>query len=311
MNPSDTLIATRRGNIPIKDITINDYVLTPFGFYKVLKSCQTGYSICIKRQNLIATKKHRIFTFNLDFVTMDTLTDVDKLCKIDLCDMMKATLLRLLNLTECSINEWVENEDITCLNPKVTKGGGILKACMLQFGSFIIKKQYKKATKFIIKMVIHLTIVLKTWSYYQGRSMLKSLKTLIKKKCVNIWRKLDILQVLGIKAQRGENGIQSTHNPLNAKEIKKETVIFAEQNILLKCSKPKGIAQINVAVKQDGQEVVIQRKKIKVYNLQIDKIPLFYANGVLVHNCDSLTDACYIASTLKEAQSSFAGSWVV
>lgn len=294
-----TLIATRRGQVAIEKVTINDYVLTPFGFQKVLFAGQTGFSECIQKRGIKATKNHRIFTFNLDFLKIDNLSDVDELCNIKICDMMKITLLRLLNLTECNINEWAEEGNITCLNPKVTQGVGVLRACMSQFGSFITKKQWKKAFIFITKMVTHLTIVLKTWSIYQLTNIIVNLKTLITKKTQYTWQKLENSQRLGIKAQKEELGTAKTPKKLNGFKTKKDYAICVEQNILSKCLKKRDIALQNAVINQGGKGEVIQNKKIKVYNLQIENVPLFYANGILVHNCDNLFDACFIASTVK------------
>ena len=49
------------------------------------------------------------------------------------------------------------------------------------------------------------------------------------------------------------------------------------------------VAQQNVTIKNGLG--LIKDVEVKVYNLKVDKIPLYYANGVLVHNCDALSQA--------------------
>jgi hypothetical protein len=54
-------------------------------------------------------------------------------------------------------------------------------------------------------------------------------------------------------------------------------------------SKQPNIALQNVVLNIDGKTKKNIVGKQEVYNLKVDKIPLYYANGVLVHNCDSFS----------------------
>ena len=88
-----------------------------------------------QKQGLIGTSSHRVFTFNDGFIRMDTLTPNSKLSRLTLCDLIKTSLLKMLNLKGSNIEEWEESAHTTCLNPKVMRGEGMLKVCMLQFMS--------------------------------------------------------------------------------------------------------------------------------------------------------------------------------
>jgi len=58
----DTLILTSRGNVPIKDVKVGDYVLTRKGYRKVLTSVSRGVKIVYDFNRLTGTKDHVAIT---------------------------------------------------------------------------------------------------------------------------------------------------------------------------------------------------------------------------------------------------------
>lgn len=83
----DTLIMTRDGNKPIKDIKAGDYVLTRCGFRKVIASLNKGvkdvtereFTICGKTIKFVATDNHKFYA-NGKWKKYEALTKKDKLC---------------------------------------------------------------------------------------------------------------------------------------------------------------------------------------------------------------------------------------
>lgn len=291
-----TKIATKKGDVEIENIKKGDLILTPFGFYPVEECGQTGEKEVITKYGLKGTKNHKVFTFNDDFVKMDNLIDQHKLSKLTLCNILKTTLRKLLNSMELNIEEWEEKENITCLNPRLMQGEEELKVCMLQFMNFIAGKKFPKAGMFIIKMVTHLTIALTTWSVYRVNCTIKSLKKLIKINKKNILQKFESLRLFGIRVQKAELGIVRIQ-----KESHTQENIKFNANHVLQYSQPQNpihiLAQLDAKEEEQGESI----KKEKVYNLKINKIPLYYANGILVHNCDNVIDGVHIALLKRKA----------
>lgn len=83
----DTLIMTREGNIPIKDIKAGDYVLTRRGFRKVVAALNKGvkevtekeFTICGKTIKFVATDNHKFYA-NGKWKKYEALTKRDRLC---------------------------------------------------------------------------------------------------------------------------------------------------------------------------------------------------------------------------------------
>ena len=320
-----TKIATKRGQINIEEITLDDEVMTPFGFFKVLECGLTKESEVISSSGLTGTKGHKVFTFDDDFVRMDSLTHTNNLSKITLCNMMKTTLLKLLNLKGSNIDEWEEVENTTCLNPELTKDGGLLKAYMSLYTSLIQERKFKEAFMFTTRIVTHLITTLRTFSVYRLVCTIDYLKMLILKSRKPISIKSDPCRLLGIGLRKVGSGIVRMlkarnlgHMKLNVFNVRKYssqneriTLNSAVENVLMtteakviqptlrnvSCatlsSKPLltglNVAQQNVTIKNGLG--LIKDVEVKVYNLKVDKIPLYYANGVLVHNCDALSQA--------------------
>ncbi|MEY3415631.1 MAG: Clostridium phage phiCDHM19 [Pseudomonadota bacterium] len=316
-----TLIATNKGNVPIEEIKIGDKVLTPFGFFPVLKCGITGKKEVITNFGLTGTKEHKVFTFNDDFVNLDSLTQLSNLSKLNLCNLIQTALRKLSYSMELPLEEWEEAENITCLNPKRMQDGRERLGCTELFTNFIAEKQFLKAIIFITKIAILLTTVLRIWSVFKLQFIKSCLKKWITKKIGNILIKLDTWLLNGTEAQKAENGTNNIQNQFYL--MKLETVLSVIKSFLLRLIRLNFVQKnvigntiTNQLATKDGalfvrkillqkfqeQNIVLKNADIttgqkitkelglkEVYNLKVDKIPLYYANGVLVHNCDSFS----------------------
>jgi predicted phage terminase large subunit-like protein len=314
-----TLIATNKGNIPIEEIKIGDQVLTPFGFFPVLECGITGKKEVITKFGLTGTKEHKVFTFNDDFVNLDALTQVNNLSKLNLCNLIQTALRKLSYSMELPLQEWEEAKNITCLNPSQMQDGRERLDCTELFMNFIVEKQFLKATIFITKIATLLIIILKTWSVFKLKNTRRYLKKWITKKTTNILKKFVFWQPNGIEAQREGSGTKNTLKKFSLMKI--EIVLFVMRYLLpkhhllnsalkdvatnsttnqLDCRKnvlsvsnnlsqelvKQNAAHQNAAIK-NGQAEIRELELRSVYNIKVDKMPLYYANGILVHNCDS------------------------
>lgn len=281
-----TKIMTSKGYKNIEDIKINDNVLTPFGFSKVLESKCTGEKKVIKNIGLTGTPNHKIYNKKQNkFVSLDTLTCMTNCVILSLKGLIKWALKKQLYLMGQRIPK---RESIIFVNQKMEKNTD--HNCIKQFGNFIIKGKYQKAFIFITKILIQIITIPIIWNYLQVRSifpcMQKEIIKKIKNKLITILIKSDTKQRNGIKAKKEKNGIKNMFLNLlknHGNGEKKGFVSNAQKNILRKL-KGKNFAVINVNG-ESGKDKIEENQK--VYNLTVEN-GVYYANNILVSNCDSL-----------------------
>lgn len=320
----DTLIATKRGDIKIQDVVVGDEVVTPDGFKKVLVSKCTEEQEVIERFGLIGTPNHPVFTVDSSYVGLYCASH--NLMRLTLCDLIRATLLKLLLSTELPIAEWVVVENITYRNLPQMQEGKILKAYMWQFGNLIRDKQYLKASRLITRTLIHLIMILRTWSAYRAVCIADFLKrTMIQKSKMLTLKELGHSLLNGTSLKKAKSGIvnmlknlsvklgrpgmlpaKNVENKLSESILQKSIFapINAALNSLIKkliptqapvMSNASFVAQSSNQRFAIGPNIVAQNVTKKdldlktVYNLTIDSPACYYANGVLVHNCDAAT----------------------
>lgn len=287
----NTLISTLKGDKEIRKIKVGDKVITPFGLDVVEYCGITGEKEVITKFGLTCTKSHKVFSNKNKFEPMDTLTEVPEYSKMKLKELIIWKYKKLLYSMELNTNLW-GRENIILANQIQIKEEKILKDFTLQFGNFIIKKKFLKATTFTIKMATLLIMTFLTWNVYQlgniyqkkARKIGKILNT--ERKLLKTLKKGKKKQKNGIKVKKEENGIKNTQKHLFWQPKNTHiNVCNVEKNILV----PENLKQ-NFVVKSaekniDGKNA---KKKEIVYNLKTKKYGCYYANGILVSNCDSL-----------------------
>ncbi len=267
----ETLITTKDGQKPIKDIKVNDLVLTRNGYKKVLASEQTGYKKVISQFGITATPDH-------PFITKNGVKRFDKLIASD--------IIYICNEKQSSIRE-ISITDIQKLS-KDKEGfisGDIRKKIQSRFivkSGLIILEKFLKAILSIIKMGILLIIRLITWSVSLIKNILKSiLPKKWKEKLGQILKSLEKKLLNGTKVMRVEGSTQELPSCLTriektirkiAKSVENHIQLISQRD---QCTAPENVNQ--KATKRDF-----------VYNLTIEDNHEFFANGVLVHNCDAV-----------------------
>jgi intein/homing endonuclease len=197
---------------------------------------------------------------------------------------------------------------------------------------------------FIIKMKILLIMILKIWKQYQQKIIKdyivwKEWKIQnIKQNLLNNYYRLMIWLKNGTDQKKVESGIYSTEKILGLPDnLSHYAVNFANNNFNPRFQQPQYVAINVMPQKEENQELMmnqetvsnaIQNSKLidiqnrnfvqdrvlevsilkeqKVYNLSVKDKHEYFANGILVSNCDSTLYAFrfarhYLAETIKEA----------
>jgi PBSX family phage terminase large subunit len=305
----DTSISTDKGSVPIKDVQVGDLVLTSKGYKKVLKVHNNGIKQVIEKEiemdygliKISSTFDH-LFKTNLKWKQYKDLQKTDKLC-------LNA------NLMGKHIQGIHTQNTLTTFLKEVLVP---VKDCIVKFGSFITET-LKKGIVFTILMVTHLITELKilcllqlhnTQNYITKKEiqfLVSQTKNLTQKKigikeenlfyylykkCLGIVTrvKINILQQIPTKDFVQESVIKyGKINPLKTMKhifVKYVRKHFKEINTLNK--KP---AQVNVHTHyQEIKEIKTTRiYDDVVYDLTVEECHEYFANGILVHNCDPTT----------------------
>lgn len=289
----DTLVSTLFGKKPIKDIKIGEWVITPTGIKRVVASKCTGFKKTISKFGIEATPNHKFFTRN-GYKQFDTLDDISVCDKLTFGGLLKWKYKKLLNLMESNTDLW-GREGIIFLSQHIMLNGGMLKDFTLRFGNFIQERKFLKAMLFITKTIILLTTTSLIWSVYQGSNILRCIKKTVKNgrkvmKPKNILRIFDHLLKRGTQAKKEENGIAKIQkNNLNDLEKQKFALNAVESFKLVE--KQRFATGVMTQTINERNEQGLS----PVYNLTISDDGVYYAQDILVSNCDTLCDAVDIA----------------
>ena len=292
----ETLVATINGDKKIKDIKTGDKVITPFGIKSVIESRETGIKNVIERIGIIGTSNHPVFVDN-KFDKLDALRYNSNVNNLTLKNLCRWKYQKLLSSMVSSMDSWEGKESIILVSRIQMLEGKILKDCTLRFGSFIIKCQLAKGLLFIIKTAILLITTFIIWNGYRLGNICQTIikkieqtQSLLKKK-KKISIKLETLQKSGTLLKKGKNGTPKIQNN-NGKIVKilnwfaRSVVKFLSHRSRIQNSVQKTADQYH-----GKKEIQIgdQESPQKVYNIEVDGAHCFYANGVLVGNCDALS----------------------
>lgn len=311
----DTLIATMRGDVPIKDVKAGDFVLTRKGYRMVKKVMNNGAKVVINQYIYICGKKVKISC------TPDHLFNVGKdLWKQSKDLAERDQLCTILSSTEESTQGTQVESTQTIIYAK--KGAAGLKSqgdstetyTSSTRGRSLVGVMCTMLTK--IQRITPQTISLQS----QGRSTHIFIKTILK----SIMRRIRLIKgavalqrrtgVIGgrlcsksSQARSGHvNGVErNTPRQTLIKDFARGSVITdgsIEQKRMTKhefaSAAERSSKEINTSSQNHVQKSVrisyqevsgverVSREKANVYDLEIDGVHEYFANGILVHNCD-------------------------
>lgn len=265
--PAKTKIKIKGGYKNIEDIKKGDLVLTRKGYKKVLKSWKTGNKNIIENFGIVATPDHPIITKN----------GVKRLDKLTASDIIYIWNEKQSSIMEKNITD---THNLSC-----DKEGcifiDIVRLSLFHFiGKFglIILEKYLRVKLFTIKTIIHLITTLQTLNVLHKKNILKDI----------LLRKENSLleKILKLPDKKPQNGTGQNRELSFTKELQnylgkikksiKKYVKFAGKNIRHTIQKGQCIVEGNVS------------QKVDVYNLNIEDCHEFFADNVLVHNCDAV-----------------------
>ena len=296
----DTDIQTTDGLKKIKNIRCGDHVLTSGGYKKVLKLHKNGI------KEVVDINIEFDFGYRKISCTLDHKFKTTKGWK-QLKDLQKGDILYLnAHLTAKYIEDTQkENTEIIFLNQKQRPD------CIGIFGN-IIEAKYRKACKFITSIIIRLIILLRTLFSLQIRNIENFTITLKdknqnhrfqkktgKKEELNQWKQkwekkinvigvaLNLFQQMSIKDSVVGNAITNINiKVLNA--MKRIFVKFAQELLIVINILNKKLVRTDVRIycRQITDVKITKTYNEDVFDLRVEDVHEYFANGILVHNCD-------------------------
>ena len=305
----DTMITTDKGDIKLKDIRIGDRVLTRNGYKRVLLNKNKGikkvYRVefdCGYKTSIIATDDHRIYTAD-GWKQVKELKDKETLCLIKLNLMGKF----IKGIQQASIRI------ISIINGKKTVN--TTKQSCIGIYMNTIKEKFQQGISYIIKTITHLTTPLKTLYVSLQENILRYITMIIsgqyqKKEQKNSEQKMDIQKKTGKKEEL--NLLQQLKkNIITAwNVVKNSKLLMYIKNIAVRIVEKEQIQELvkksisaKYVVKDLWHHLIYSEKPVlqnvlinshyleerEVYDLTIEEDHEYFANGILVHNCDPTT----------------------
>lgn len=305
----NTLVNTSKGDIPIKDIQVGDMVLSRDGYKKVLfinkKHKKQTYDLDFGyKSDIIITGDHRVYTKD-GWKMVKDLKGIENVCVIK------------KNLMERFISV-IQTESIPIISTiKQEKKKEFITGI---FGNTTMDL-FQMVILFIIRTIIHLITLLKTLFVSLKKNIQKYIIKKIlgifqKKKCGILGQKMDILRKIGRKEgkslwKRLKKGVVYVKNVVKNLWLRMfiksfvvqsaENVqirVIAKKNTFVKCvaknlwhhlMSSEKLVQKNVPI-----NLRLRKEKETVYDITVEGGE-FFANGLLVHNCDpTALTRCFI-----------------
>lgn len=345
-----TLITTKRGDIPIEEVTTNDYVLTRQGYRRVLAAGLTRRSAkvvtitCDNGKSLTGTGNHPIYIKGKDFIPLDAITYGDIMYSIggDLsCQRNKPIQQTASYLMESHsdviqpLNEYPTKDIIEQTADCESKESII---CTGTFGSIITEK-FPKVITSIIKMRTRWITELKILNCF----LVKAIYNFMQKNTKiipSLWQKLKrtltgrgIKPANGIVPKQDTNGTLSKENTQqqfkkNSQELSvsakcveqnsklsslsEKEAVSAQTNAIQNTDAMKALTTLQKSAQSVGKNIALtnteevklvvesavrnyreEQEPADVYNLTVDEVHEYFANGFLVHNCiDAIGYGC-------------------
>lgn len=317
-----TLIATPWGDRPIESLKAGDHVITPMGIKRVLVAGMTGEAETITKYGITATKDHPFLTRKGRFKAFCQVTENECL-GLTLRQMTEASILIPSSSTASRIG-FYQKDVITSASQPRTRGGKARKACTSPSGRNTLGKKSLPAGKFTIRMATRLITNSATLSAYRAANTLRRSISILKG-FVETLTGSGLSRPLGTEVRLDALGTGSTRsNPRPSKNAtasvagssssqkestlnialgnaksntvtttmrsrKTELAWSAEQTSQLSSARTgkEALSRVAENVEPSGESGSRQ----PVFNLTIEDAHCFYANGLLVHNCDAMTQA--------------------
>lgn len=318
-----TLIATPAGDRPIESLSTGSLVLTPLGSRKIVNYCVHNTDRIITKFGLTATPNHPVFSNKCTFTKIDTISQAE-LDILSVWTIIKWCLRTASYLKESPTENLVGKEFITTIAsitlPLQKKNAiELLKPCTGLSGRNITRmKKFLQVMKFITTTLILIITNLTIYGCYRchnigrliGVSLVRMFRSNILLKYVplqlpgiNLLKVVHgiprMLQVLGIRIKNAfalNAGISSW--PLIATPNSVATIAMKRIDIrMIPVQNPGYVSNVVSPLPQNSGENELLRPvqgpvdAVKVYNIEVEQAHCYYANRILVGNCDTISQA--------------------
>jgi hypothetical protein len=304
-----TMISTPNGLTPIERLRVNDLVDTPDGPRRVLAQRMTNAQAEVLSLNgqLVGTKNHPIMT-NRGWIDLQNIREDDILVyqhKGVSSWVFQAKLAwskSLFTLTATSTT------GIQKLKSWLTKGISPkpVVACFTGMSGSFTTAPYPQGITSTTKTATGQTTTFPTWSasvsLHTGVNMLNSAaQTQNGLSNWRTWKLSDLAQRLGTHLPKVWHGTKKTAMQLGPAEnpsstLAKSAGLSSSLLGLRGCTFAAANALRRTGEKRT-QTITLLKKRQSVYNLTVEHAHSYYANGILVHNCDALSYIDQLAVT--------------
>lgn len=277
-----TKITTDAGDRNIEDIQPGDRVLTRLGFKPVLLTSVTANQPVSSYRfsngtTLISTPNHPVFVKN-DKIAIDTLTNGDDCSTIALWE--KSYLMGLLTGRLGRIIGLMGRTAERVLNRFIVKCGSFITDRYLRNTTYTIKTGTQTITTYQISNVSPLT------NTYQNTPKTDSKTPPLLQKFKSTWKRFDHWLQNGTVAKLVDSGTVSTA------EMLLSACIRSQRSLRYAMSAVETFLHSQLQRIEPSIVTRIVNKQpcgvAEVYNLTVNGPSEYYANGILVSNCDSL-----------------------
>lgn len=286
-----TKVATIFGNKNIEELKVGDLVITPWGISPITRTTSRMKPV-IDNVGLTGTKDHKIYTTH-DY-------SFDNLENVDYSMVSKLTINELIS--------W-QIKSLYCLMAKntiVTQRQDIMKIKSLLtekekhsgfiglFMNFIQEKKFLKAITFITKTKIKITTTLAIWFFYHTANTLK----FIAKELQRFGKGLKCKKQIKEEEKDAKSGTIQKREEIGIQNIKKNTLpnftlqkyaLTAEEN-LIPLTTTENRQYVDGVEISTLKENYVGKQKKRVYNITV-RAGCYYANNILVSNCDAASMA--------------------
>lgn len=319
----ETLVATSKGDVQIKDVRAGDEVLTRYGYRQVLKSWMTKqdaevYKVTFTNgATITATPNHPVYVAGRGFIRVDTLRYGDIIMPKENTQWQKQLFSKASSLGDTLTRLISQAESIS--RQAETIASKVSASFIKKFGE-VFTETFQTGITSTTKMGTLSTTTYQTLKQYQGESIYPNIQTRTHQQ-PSTWNRSGRSLLNGIGLRQAGHGTRNTpkmdgrkelhlsshannarrNTPLNSKERTTSARTNADQHGDASLEKTTRSELASFAIKNiqsiatHAQGLVqnfavrvcdVQKldKPQDVYNLTVNEHAEFFANGVLVHN---------------------------
>ncbi len=304
-----TMISTPNGLTPIEQLRVNDLVDTPDGPCRVLAQRMTNAQAEVLSLNgqLVGTKNHPIMT-NRGWIDLQNIRKDDILVYqhkgvsswVFQAKLAWSKSLFTLTATSTTGIQKLKSWLIRGISPKPG-----VACCTGMSGSFTTEPSQRSITS-TTKMEIGRTTTFPTWNVSASLRMATNILSSAAQMQSGLsnwrtWKRFDLAQRLGTHLQKVWLGTKKTAMQFGRTENPSSTPAKSAAAALNPSRQQRCISAVANALQRIGekstQTITPLKQRQSVYNLSVEHAHSYYANGILVHNCDALSYIDQLAVT--------------